>query len=132
MKKLFLLTMIVASLLGGSGVALAAGPTDAAKNQVCQGVNAGIPGSNCGGTSGGNAIAKVLNGVLQIITWIAGAAALIMIILAGLKYITSGGDSSAISSAKQSLVYAIVGVVIVVVAQILVNFVIQTAKQATK
>jgi hypothetical protein len=126
MKKLFLLVMIAVSLFGG-GVAVAATPTDAAKNEVCIGVNGGIPGSDCGGTSGESTITKVLNAVLQIISWIAGIAAIIMVVLAGLKYITSGGDSSAIASAKTTLVYAIVGIIVVALAQSIVFFVIKSA-----
>jgi hypothetical protein len=127
MKKLFVLTMMLVSLLGG-GVAMAATPTDAAKSQVCAGVNAQVTGSDCGGTSGQQSITKVLTAVLQIISWIAGIAAIIMVVLSGLKYITSGGDSSSIASAKSTLVYALVGVVIVVLAQAVVFFVLNAAK----
>lgn len=130
MKKLLILIAIFASVLGGSGgVALAAdGPTQAAKDAVCSGVTAGQPGADCSGTGGQQTITKVLNAVLAIISWIAGIAAIIMIVLAGLKYITSGGDSSQVASAKTSLVYALVGLVIAAIAQLLVHFVISTAK----
>jgi hypothetical protein len=47
-----------------------------------------------------------------------------MIVLSGFKYITSGGDANKVSSAKSSLVYAIIGLVIVVLAQVIVHFVI--------
>lgn len=127
MKKLFVMIIAAMSLLGG-GVALAASPTDAAKQEVCNGVTAGVPGADCSGTAGESTISRVLNAVLGIISWIAGIAAIIMIVLAGLKYITSGGDSGSIASAKTSLIYALVGVVIVVLAQVLVQFVIKAAK----
>lgn len=130
MKKFFVLVATLVSLLGGfsSAALAAANPTDAAKQQACIGVTAGQPGADCSGNSGEATITRVLNSVLQIISWIAGIAAIIMIVLAGLKYITSGGDASQIASAKTSLIYALVGVVIVALAQVIVHFVIKTAK----
>ena len=48
-----------------------------------------------------------------------------MIIVSAFKYITSGGDSNKVASAKSSLIYAIIGLVIVGLAQFIVNFVIE-------
>src|SRR5579875_3566767 len=42
----------------------------------------------------------LLSTIVQIISFIAGAIAVIMIVLAGLKFITSGGDSTRVSSAR--------------------------------
>ncbi len=50
-----------------------------------------------------------------------------MIIVGGLKYITSGGDSGNITSAKNTILYAIVGLIVVALAQIIVRFVLQRA-----
>jgi hypothetical protein len=53
--------------------------------------------------------------------------AVIMIIVGGLKYITSGGDSGNITSAKNTILYAIVGLIVVALAQIIVRFVLERA-----
>jgi hypothetical protein len=50
-----------------------------------------------------------------------------MIIVAGLKYIASAGDSNKVSSAKSTLIYALVGVLIAALAQLLVHFVLHQA-----
>jgi hypothetical protein len=47
-----------------------------------------------------------------------------MIIWGGFKYITSGGDSNNVSGAKNTIIYAIIGLVIVALAQLIVHFVI--------
>jgi hypothetical protein len=47
-----------------------------------------------------------------------------MIILGGFKYITSGGDTGNVTGAKNTILYAIVGLVIVALAQIIVRFVL--------
>lgn len=92
-----------------------------AKGQVLSGV--GETGGDCNGSG----FTSVLSTVVSIISYIAGALAVIMIIVAGLKYITSGGDSNKIGSAKSTLVYAIVGLVIAALAELIVHFVINVA-----
>jgi len=47
-----------------------------------------------------------------------------MIIIGGLRYITSGGDSNNVTGAKNTILYAIVGIVIVVAAQAIVSFIL--------
>ena len=54
-----------------------------------------------------------------------------MVIVSGLKYITASGDSSSISSAKNTLIYALVGLAIAALAQIMVHFVLTSAVNAT-
>lgn len=63
--------------------------------------------------------------ILQLITIAVGVAAVIMIIIGGIKYITSGGDPASVSSAKNTLLYAVIGIVVVLFAQALVLFVIR-------
>jgi hypothetical protein len=47
-----------------------------------------------------------------------------MIVFGGFKYITSGGDSNNVSGAKNTIIYAIIGLVIVALAQLIVHFVL--------
>jgi hypothetical protein len=62
--------------------------------------------------------------VVNIVAFVAGIAAVIFIIIGGIKYITSSGDPSNVSSAKRTIIYAIVGVVVVVLARTLIAFII--------
>ncbi|MDN5275210.1 MAG: conserved rane protein of unknown function [Candidatus Saccharibacteria bacterium] len=68
------------------------------------------------------------NGVFKIITnvllFIIGAISVIMLIIGGIRYVVSGGDSAAVTSAKNTILYAIVGIVVAILAYALVNFVI--------
>ena len=67
-------------------------------------------------------------GVFKIITnvllFIIGAISVIMLIIGGIRYTVSGGDSSAVQSAKNTILYAIVGIVVAILAYAVVNFVI--------
>ena len=62
--------------------------------------------------------------VVDWLSWAIGIISIIMIIFAGFKYITSGGESSNVSGAKNALIYAIVGLVLVVLAQVIVKVVL--------
>jgi len=80
--------------------------------------------SNCTNPSG-----KGVNGLiatlLNVLSIIAGVVAVIMLMIAGFKYITSQGDSAQLSSAKNALIYVIVGLIIVVASQAIVKFVLR-------
>jgi uncharacterized membrane protein YidH (DUF202 family) len=66
---------------------------------------------------------------INIFSVIVGIIAVIMLIIGGLKYITSGGDSGNVTGAKNTILYAIIGLVIVALAQVIVQFVIGTFQQ---
>lgn len=75
-------------------------------------------------------IDDILALVINIFSIVVGFIAVIMIIVGGIKYITSGGDSGNISGAKNTIVYAIIGLVIVALAQVLVHFVLNKVSTA--
>lgn len=65
--------------------------------------------------------------VINMFSFIVGVVAVIMVIVGGFKYITSGGESSNVASAKNTILYAIIGLIIVALAQVIVRFVLQKA-----
>jgi hypothetical protein len=62
--------------------------------------------------------------VTKLMGFIAGVAAIIMLIVSGLMYVISDGDSVKINSARTSLIYALIGLAVVGVAQGIVTFVL--------
>ena len=60
----------------------------------------------------------------QIISYLAGMAAIILLLIGSVMYGLSGGDPSKASSAKSTIFYALIGLVIVVIAQGIVLFVL--------
>lgn len=71
---------------------------------------------------GTNGLLYKIAGVVAII---AGIAAVIVMIVGGIKYITSGGDAQKITSAKHTIVGALIGLVVIVLAQTIITFVIK-------
>lgn len=65
--------------------------------------------------------------VVNVFSVIVGVIAVVMIIYGGLRYITSGGDSGKITSAKNTIIYAVIGLVVVALAQFIVQFVLGKA-----
>lgn len=67
-------------------------------------------------------------GIFQDITntllFIIGAISVIMIIFGGFKYVTSGGDSSGVTSAKNTILYAVIGLVVALMAWAILDFVL--------
>lgn len=89
---------------------------------VCDSIGSG---TDCGTSStGGSDVNKVITTVINLFSAIVGVIAVVMIVMSGFKYITSGGDSAKLTSAKNTLVYALVGLVIVVLSQAIVKFVL--------
>lgn len=65
----------------------------------------------------------VLTTVADIIAAIVGVAAVIVIIVAGINYMMSQGDSSKVQTAKNAIIYAVIGLIVVSLARALVGFV---------
>lgn len=62
--------------------------------------------------------------IIDTLLYLIGIIAVIMIIVGGVKYTASNGDASRIKSAKDTITYAIVGLVLALLSFIIVNFVI--------
>lgn len=56
---------------------------------------------------------------------VAGIVAVIVIILGGVRYTTSGGDASGVKAAKDTILYAVIGLIVVIMAAAITDFVIK-------
>ena len=117
--------------LAFAGVASAIVTSDDIERGLCSGAQIDFGGTApCPATSPGTAntiVAKVIN----ILSLIVAAVAVIMIIFGGFRYVTSGGKQESVTSAKNTILYGLIGLVIVALAQIIVNFVLKTLVDAT-
>jgi hypothetical protein len=100
---------------------------------LCQpGVSATAAGSgvcqDAGSPSTKNPIISTLKIAINLVSYVIGIAAVIMIIVAGLRMVLSNGDSQTISSARNAIIYALAGILIAVCAQGLVLFVLDRIK----
>lgn len=74
-----------------------------------------------------NDIAGADGAFTKIINWIMGIVGImcvVVIILGGIQYMTSAGDAGKVKKAKDTILYGIIGLIIVALAAVIVNFVI--------
>lgn len=130
MKKL--LNNGFGSLLIASVIALVAvfSPVaPAALAQGCDPSNGITGGVNCTNEDGNLAPTLFGDGgvfttIVNVLLFIIGAISVIMLIIGGIRYTLSGGDSGAVTSAKNTILYAIIGLVVAFLAFAIVNFVL--------
>ncbi len=118
LKKILAGTLLVA-VLGLTVVSLAQ-PTFAADatSQVQQGIQA--TGSGASAPS----LSDIFKNVVNILLYVIGALSVIMLIVGGIRYATSAGNSANVTAAKNTIMYALIGLVIAVLAYAIVNFVL--------
>lgn len=123
MNKLrnILLTAVVA--FGLIAVAL---PVTASAVNVSQDCSAlGADAQNSAVCKGGDdQIENVVKTIVNTLLFILGAISVLVIIIAGIMYTTSGGNSNTVTKAKDTLLYAVIGLVVAVLAYAIVNFVV--------
>lgn len=129
MRRIFRLLLVAAAFIITTAPLIVITPALAASTDICTGIgvisDASGSGSGCADNSG--SLDTVVHTVINLFSAIVGLAAVIMIIIGGLKYITSGGDASKLTSAKNTILYALIGLVVAAVAQMLVHFVFTVA-----
>lgn len=103
-----------------------AGLFDGAKQEACAGAQLSTPLQPCdksaqeklGGPNG------IITKVVDLMSIIVGVIAVIMIIISGIRFVTSNGDTNKITSARNTFIYALVGLVLVAFAQVIVKLVL--------
>lgn len=103
-----------------STVALTA-PAAAFEQTVQDGANAARGADQTADLFGSTGIFKTITNVLLFIL---GAISVIMIIIGGLRYVISGGNSTSVTAAKNTILYAIVGIIVALLSFAIINFVL--------
>lgn len=88
-------------------------------------LDASAPGTCKADVETGSAnINNIITDIVNIFSIVVGIVSVVMIIYGGFRYVTSGGDSGNVTSAKNTIIYAIIGLVVVALAQFIVQFVL--------
>ena len=117
--------LIAASIvaLGAVMIALTGVPVEAAScGSAKQCIDQGLTASGASGTPGD--LSTILTTVTNILLFLMGAVSVIMIIIGGFRYVTSQGDQTQMQSAKNTILYAVIGVVVSIAAYAIVSFVV--------
>jgi hypothetical protein len=129
--KIFLPIVLILCALGGqaivpSGAFACGNPGGSSTDQVRYGADPSGTGTECSGSE----VMSIIRAAINVLSIVIGAAAVFVIILSGLRYVTSGGDSAKVTSAKTTLIYALIGVAVAALAQLLVHLVLYQSANA--
>lgn len=112
---------LLASLVSVGLIAVFTAPAQAI--DIYQGCSGNSDTAVCQ-ASGTDDAQKITMNIVSVILWLISAIAVIVIVIAGLKYITANGDAAKIASAKNTLLYAVIGLLVAMFAQAIVLFVV--------
>lgn len=68
--------------------------------------------------------AGLITKITKIIAIVAGVAAVIMIIISGLLFVTSGGDPQRVATARNTIIYSLVGLLVIALGSLIIEFVV--------
>lgn len=130
--KQTLLTLLAVPLVALSVSGVVSTTAFAAEKECESGTDAavtGLVGSAECAKGGGQATelfgpTGIFKTITNVLLFIIGAVSVIMLVIGGIRYTISQGDSSAVTSAKNTILYAIIGLVVAILAYAIVNFVI--------
>ena len=132
--KIKSIKIILAGLIAVPLIMLGMGATQlvsAANSDLTQGAKA-AQGSSVAkvcmftNTKTGDAACKtgIFTTIVNVFLFIIGAVSVLMIIYGGIRYTVSGGEAKNVTAAKDTILYAVVGLVVAILAYAIVNFVI--------
>ncbi len=111
-------TMIITPKLSAEG-------TNSTSDAACESLGS-IDGNNtCQENENGITVQKGLRIAIGFLSYVAGIIGLVMIMIGGVRYATSTGDPKKVSQAKNTILFAIVGLVVAASAQLIVHFAIK-------
>lgn len=87
-------------------------------------INEGVIAIGGGEPQNQRPLAAIVRDIVNVILYVLGAIAVIMIIIGGFRYVLSGGDSSSVTAAKNTIFYAVIGLIVAILAYAIVNFVV--------
>lgn len=119
---LAVLSVTAIGALNGPSVSAAANP----KKDVCAGGQKAVDGVCKDDKASIEGVWTAVGTVTQWILMAVGAICVIFIIWGGVRYATSGGDSDKVKKAKNTLLYAIIGLAIAILANVIMTLVVNT------
>jgi TRAP-type C4-dicarboxylate transport system permease small subunit len=88
------------------------------REELCEGAT-----GNASCTTDGPTLMETIGTISDILIFVLGAVAVVMIIIGGFRYVTSNGDQNTVTGAKNTILYAIIGIVVALLAYAIVKFV---------
>lgn len=125
------LALVVSSFVNVAiGIATPVSALDCAgadKDTAACKVQAGV--NSAGGTNNNKTdLTTFITNIINVLLFVIGAVAVIMIIIGGIRYVTSNGDQTQVKGAKDTIMYSVIGLVVAILAYAIVQFVVTNIK----
>ncbi len=123
-------TLLATALISGLFLVFPASAQESnIQDNLCKGANFSTNDGGCGVDldSSTDQVSRIIANGINLFSLIIGVIAVVMIMVGGVKYITSQGDSGNVTAAKNTILYAVIGLVVVALAQVIVRFVLNQA-----
>lgn len=126
MKKIFKFIPALVLIFAGATTLITA-PSTYAANDICGNPNISSEvkaAHGCGGND--TTLPSAVTSILKAIILVCGLVSVAFIIIGGVQYMTSSGDAAKIKKAKDTILYAVIGLIVCALAFAIVNFVIES------
>ncbi|MGD8373769.1 MAG: pilin [Candidatus Woesebacteria bacterium] len=127
-KSLLLVPAVVFALAFSATPVSAVDCSDATAGGISAGAECAAPSDAAQNLFGEDSIFQIITNILLFLI---GAVSVIMLIIGGIRYVTSNGDQAAVTGAKNTILYAIIGVVVAFLAFAAVRFVTDQLQKST-
>lgn len=129
MKKIKVIVISIVALFAFTAPLYVTAPTlalfNGAKDVACSGAN--LNDAGCSDNQGEEAVNSTIATIINLLSFLVGVISVVMIIIGGIRFATSSGNAQSTSAARNTVIFAVVGLVLAVFAQLIVKFVLGKA-----
>jgi hypothetical protein len=127
LSTVWIFSLMPLAVVATTQTAFASGIVPACSNPAISGTNV-CKDATAPQNPGQNTLIVIIKDVINVISFIVGVASFFIILISGMKMVLSGGDTKAVSEAKGGIFGAVIGILVVILAQSFVVFVIDKVK----
>jgi hypothetical protein len=91
-------------------------------------ITGGLTAACASACNTGSTVNSIFASIANVLIFIIGSVSVIMVIIGGLRYVTSNGDSKSTESAKNTILYAVIGIIVAIASYAIVKFVLTNIK----
>ena len=114
---------VLTALMIGTVIAVSAAPGVGAIKLFDEACKSGDDTAVC--KSEGDRVSTLVKDITSLLLWVLGAVTTLMLVFGGFKYVTSNGDSNKIQAAKNTILYAVIGLAVAILGQVIVLYVVK-------
>jgi cytochrome bd-type quinol oxidase subunit 2 len=127
-RLIFSLVFFISSFFVATAFVTHTAIAQSAKDEIQRGACEVAGRTNCDEGTSTRSLNETIVQVVNILSLVVGIVAVIMIIYGGFRYITSAGDTTRTAAARSTILYAVIGLIIVALAQVIAKFVISNTR----